>query len=53
MKKMINGYDVVHIDKETGELICETTGCVSIIDNSLSEKEKKERTIYRRTYLKF
>ena len=39
MNKRINCMDVIHTDKETGEIICETTGCTQIKDNVLSEKE--------------
>ena len=40
-KKKINGYNVMHVDKDTGEILCETTGCTEIIDNSKTESEKK------------
>jgi hypothetical protein len=43
MKTRINGYDVIHTVKETGEIICETSGCTSIEDTNLSTSELKRR----------
>lgn len=41
MKTKINCRDVIHIDKENGDIICETQGCTEIKDDNLTETEKK------------
>lgn len=43
MKTKITGYDVIHANKETGEIICETSGCTSIEDANLSSSELKKQ----------
>lgn len=43
MRKKINGYDVVHSVKDTGEIICETSGCTSIEDDTLSKEDEKRK----------
>lgn len=43
MKTKITGYDVLHTNKETGEIICETSGCTSIEDENLSSSELKKQ----------
>lgn len=49
MKTQINGYDVIHVDKNTGNIICETQGCTEIIDNNKSESEIKAE-IYKQEH---
>lgn len=39
MQKFINGRNVTHVDKDTGEVICETSGCTYVRDNSKTPKE--------------
>lgn len=43
MTTKINGYDVTHIDTETGEIICQTEGCTEIKDDKLSDSELKRK----------
>lgn len=43
MKKKLNYENVVHIDKDTGEIICETQGATIIQDNMLTEDEIKKQ----------
>lgn len=43
MKTKITGYDVIHTNKETGEFICETSGCTSIGDMNLTSSELKRQ----------
>lgn len=43
MKTTINGYDVTHINTDTGEIICETKGCTEIRDNRLTDSELKRQ----------
>ena len=43
MRKKLNSMDVIHVDKNTGEVICETSGCTSIEDETLTESEKKHK----------
>lgn len=49
MQTQINGYDVIHIDKNTGDVICETQGCTLIKDNMKSEEEIKAE-IYKQEH---
>ena len=39
MRKFINGRSVAHVDKETGEVICETDGCTYVKDNHKTPME--------------
>ena len=43
MRKKLNSMDVIHVNKNTGEVICETSGCTSIEDETLTENEKKHK----------
>lgn len=43
MTTKINGYNVTHIDTDTGEIICQTESCTEIKDNKLTEEELKRK----------
>ena len=43
MKKKLNYENVVHVDKETGEIICETNGVTTIEDSELTEEEIRKQ----------
>ena len=42
MEIKINGYDVIHVNKETGEVIAETEGCTSIESSVKMPSELKK-----------
>lgn len=43
MKTKLNGFNVQHVNMDTGEVICETKGVTEIDDGVLTEKEKKKK----------
>lgn len=46
MRTKINGYNVTHIDTDTGEVICQTESCTEIKDDKLTEKELKRKEYF-------
>lgn len=53
MKTQFNGFNLAHIDKETGEVLCETSGKVIIEDGRKTEDELKAETYVREHELNF
>lgn len=43
MKKKLNYENVIHIDRETGEVICTSEGVTSIEDSTPTEEELKQK----------
>ena len=43
MKTVITDRNIVHVDKDTGEAICESEGVITIKDSRLTDKEKKKQ----------
>lgn len=43
MKTVITDRNIVHVDKDTGEAICESAGVITIKDSRLTDKEKKKQ----------
>lgn len=50
MQKQINGHHVLHIDANTGEVICETKNCTFIGDTESSPDEQKQQE-YAQTHI--
>ena len=50
MQKVINGFDVAHVNKETGEVLCETQGCTRILDDTKTQKQI-EAEKYKETHV--
>ena len=40
MKTKIYERNVTHVDSDTGEIICNTAGCTTILDNQKTRDEK-------------
>lgn len=43
MRKVITDRNLVHVDKDTGEALCESQGCIVIVDSQLSDAEKTKQ----------
>lgn len=50
MEKKLNGMNITHVDTDTGEIICQTEGCIKIIDTTLSDQEKARKE-YEETHV--
>lgn len=53
MKTKIYERNVTHVDSDTGEIICSTTGCTTILDNQKTRDEKKRDEYVKSHVLNF
>ena len=53
MKTKIYERNVTHVDSDTGEIICNTAGCTTILDNQKTRDEKKRDEYVKSHVLNF
>ena len=53
MKTKIYERNVTHVDSDTGEIICNTAGCTTILDNQKTRDEKKRDKYVKSHVLNF